>query len=68
MSLAELKAGSQSLSPAERTELRAWLRLLDLKEDLTRQDRLHQLLGRAREGGVVNEDDLRAKMGARPAG
>ncbi len=68
MSLAELKQETQSLSPAERAELRAWLKLLDLKENGARQSQLFTKLDQAKAGCVTDEAGLRERMGPRSPG
>jgi hypothetical protein len=67
MSLAELKQGAETLSVAERTELRAHLRLLDLKGDKVRQA---DLSDRVRAGRYIDQDEVRrliaSQSGPRP--
>ena len=67
MSLAELKQGAETLSVEERTELRAHLRLLDLKSDTVRQT---DLSDRVRAGRYIDQDEVRRliikQSGTRP--
>jgi hypothetical protein len=67
MSLSELKQEAQSLSPAERIELRSYLRLLDLKEDSVRQEQLFSALDRAQTGRSVGGDEVRRALAQPPA-
>ena len=59
MSLSELKQEAQTLTSAERTELRSYLRLLDLKEDPARHQELFAALDRAKAGQSVGSAELR---------
>lgn len=66
MSLAEIKQEAAALTADERAELRAHLRLLDLKND---QQRQAELFARAQSARYVDEAEVRkiieSRSGAR---
>lgn len=67
MRLAEMKQNARALSAAERAELRAYLRLLDIEASETEQARIFAKLDRARAGDVMDEAEVRRRIGDRPA-
>jgi hypothetical protein len=67
MDLAEMKQKARALSGAERAELRAYLRLLDIEESEAEQAKIFAKLNQARAGNVISEAELRRRLGDRPA-